>query len=297
MTAQISELECLRRSFNQIFGEKLTISDLSKLCSQMQRIELSPRQEFWNSMTSAPGLYIVATGRVRLIDRDRNLLTTLSAEQTFGELTLFPEDTFAPYSARSTQENVILYRLTEDVVNSLTEQYPQSQDILHQLAVQKYTFESAPSGPSVLTSTATRKNNHYPILNASTYQSAKSTNYWPSPTLQVGHFWQHITKRYPFFAQQGGADCGAACLVMVGRYWGQTFNVSRLRELANVNRDGASLSGLAAAAEKVGFLARPVQGHLAGLAKARLPAIVHWDGKHFIVVYAIASSNLKCNTV
>ncbi|NEO44707.1 MAG: peptidase domain-containing ABC transporter, partial [Moorea sp. SIO4A3] len=93
--------------------------------------------------------------------------------------------------------------------------------------------------------------------------------------------------RYPFFAQQSGSDCGAACLVMVSRYWGKRFSVNRLRDIANVDRNGASLRGLSAAAESIGFSTRPVKASLDQLAKQKLPAIVHWEGKHYIVVYEI----------
>ncbi|WP_019501028.1 ABC transporter transmembrane domain-containing protein [Pseudanabaena sp. PCC 6802] len=111
--------------------------------------------------------------------------------------------------------------------------------------------------------------------------------YFPNPTLQVGHLWQRVIRRYPFFQQQSASDCGAACLVMVSRYWGKHFSVNRLREIANVDRNGASLRGLAAAAESVGFTTRPVKASLNKLAEQNLPAIVHWEGRHYIVVYRV----------
>jgi ATP-binding cassette subfamily B protein len=111
--------------------------------------------------------------------------------------------------------------------------------------------------------------------------------YFPSPTVKIGHLWQRITRRYPFFEQQSASDCGAACLVMVGLYWGKRFSVNRLRDIANVDRDGSSLRGLAAAAESIGFSTRPVKASLDKLAQQSLPAIVHWEGKHYIVVYEV----------
>lgn len=120
-------------------------------------------------------------------------------------------------------------------------------------------------------------------------QSKRKINkaYFPSPTLRLGHWWQRAIRRYPFFAQQSPSDCGAACLVMIGRYWGKHLSVNRLRDIANVDRNGASLRGLAAAAESIGFSTRPVKAGLKKLAEQMLPAIVHWEGKHFVVVYEI----------
>ncbi|MEM6752596.1 MAG: peptidase domain-containing ABC transporter [Cyanobacteria bacterium P01_C01_bin.38] len=115
---------------------------------------------------------------------------------------------------------------------------------------------------------------------------------FPSPKVKAKQFWQNFTKSYPFFAQQSGSDCGAACLVMIGSYWGQRLSANRVREIANVSRDGASLRSLAAAAESVGLASRPVKATLDKLAQQTLPAVAHWEGKHYIVVYEINSKKV-----
>ncbi|MDB9538334.1 peptidase domain-containing ABC transporter [Anabaenopsis tanganyikae CS-531] len=116
--------------------------------------------------------------------------------------------------------------------------------------------------------------------------------YFPSPRVQVGHWWGRLSKRYPFFEQQSAADCGAACLVMISRYWGKRLSVNRLRDLANINRTGATLRGLTTAAESIGFTTRPVKASLDKLAQQTLPAIAHWEGKHYIVVYEISKKHV-----
>ena len=115
---------------------------------------------------------------------------------------------------------------------------------------------------------------------------------FPSPKVKAKQFWQNFTKSYPFFAQQSGSDCGAACLVMIGRYWGQRLSANRVREIANISRDGASLRSLAAAGESVGFASRPVKATLDKLSQQTLPAVAHWEGKHYIVVYQITSKKV-----
>ena len=115
---------------------------------------------------------------------------------------------------------------------------------------------------------------------------------FPSPKVKAKQFWQNFTKSYPFFAQQSGSDCGAACLVMIGRYWGQRLSANRVREIANISRDGASLRSLAAAAESVGLASRPVKATLDKLGQQTLPAVAHWEGKHYIVVYEINSKKV-----
>ncbi|MEW6279845.1 MAG: peptidase domain-containing ABC transporter [Candidatus Eremiobacterota bacterium] len=91
--------------------------------------------------------------------------------------------------------------------------------------------------------------------------------------------------RYPFRMQHDESDCGAACLAMVLRYWGRRVSISRLRDLANVSREGASLLSVAEAAEELGFSARGMRLDYPSLSRAPLPAIVHWQGNHYVVVY------------
>ncbi|MFM7373250.1 MAG: peptidase domain-containing ABC transporter, partial [Sphaerospermopsis kisseleviana] len=116
--------------------------------------------------------------------------------------------------------------------------------------------------------------------------------YFPSPTVTASNWWRKISKRYPYFEQQSASDCGAACLVMISRYWGKNFSINRLRELANVNRAGASMRSLTSAAESIGFATRPVKASLDKLAQQPLPAIAHWEGKHYIVVYEITKKQV-----
>ena len=120
----------------------------------------------------------------------------------------------------------------------------------------------------------------------------KTRPYFPSPKVKMGHWWGQLTKRYPYYAQQSSSDCGAACLVMIGRYWGKYYSVSRLRDITNAGRSGASLRALASAGESVGFATRPVKATLDKFAEQPLPAIAHWEGNHFIVVYRITKTHV-----
>ena len=54
-------------------------------------------------------------------------------------------------------------------------------------------------------------------------------------------------------------DCGAACLAMLCRHYGIAMTLGKLRELANVTTQGATLDSLARAGESLGFTTRGVQ--------------------------------------
>ncbi len=111
--------------------------------------------------------------------------------------------------------------------------------------------------------------------------------YFPSPRVKISHWWQQWTRRYPFYQQHSASDCGVACLIMIGQYWGKNFDLNELRNIANVDRSGASIKGLITAAEYLGFAPCPVKADLISLAEQELPAIVHWEGNHYIVVYKV----------
>jgi ATP-binding cassette, subfamily B, bacterial HlyB/CyaB len=93
--------------------------------------------------------------------------------------------------------------------------------------------------------------------------------------------------RYQWVGQQSTSDCGAACLGMIARYWGKKLPLHLLRDLANVNRSGASLKSLARSAEEIGFQARPVRASLNRLMEQSNPWIAHWAGTHYVVVYGV----------
>ncbi|NEO95053.1 MAG: cyclic nucleotide-binding domain-containing protein, partial [Moorea sp. SIO3G5] len=81
-----------------------------------------------NPNTNA-GIYIIIAGKVRLLDGAGELITTLETEESFGELTLFPEVDLEPYLARASV-NLKLCFLPADVVLALMDRYSQIRDHL-----------------------------------------------------------------------------------------------------------------------------------------------------------------------
>src|SRR5690606_18046524 len=102
----------------------------------------------------------------------------------------------------------------------------------------------------------------------------------------------------PFYKQHDSTDCGPACLRMVARYYGRSYSLNYLREECFIGKEGVSLRGIQEAAETCGFRSVPVKipfqaknGH-ASLTNAPLPAILHWNDNHFIVVYRISRNHI-----
>ena len=104
-----------------------------------------------------------------------------------------------------------------------------------------------------------------------------------------------MIRRFPFFRQLDAMDCGPTCLRMVAAFHGRDYHLPYLRERSYIDREGVSLLGLSKAAESIGLEAMGVKvpfragdGAKVGLAELPLPCIVHWKGKHYVVVYRIS---------
>ena len=91
----------------------------------------------------------------------------------------------------------------------------------------------------------------------------------------------------PAVRQHSEMDCGAACLSTIAAYYGKRVSINRMRDLARVGREGATMANVARAARAIGFDTQAIEAPLDHLARQRLPAIVNWKGFHWIVVYRV----------
>lgn len=88
-------------------------------------------------------------------------------------------------------------------------------------------------------------------------------------------------------------DCGPTCLQMVAKHYGRYFSLENLRKRAFITREGVSLLGINDAAEAIGFRTVGVKIPFEKLqTDAPLPCIVHWNQRHFVVVYRISKDKV-----
>ncbi|WP_264328063.1 ABC transporter transmembrane domain-containing protein [Romeriopsis navalis] len=116
---------------------------------------------------------------------------------------------------------------------------------------------------------------------------------FPQPEKRRRSWVPNFLRKRAFIQQQSSSDCGVTCLAMIGQYWGQRYPIHVLREMAQVGRSGATLKNLAATAEQLGFQSRPVQASFNRMADQKNPWIAHWEGDHYIVVYAVRRGQVQ----
>jgi ATP-binding cassette subfamily B protein RaxB len=85
------------------------------------------------------------------------------------------------------------------------------------------------------------------------------------------------------------AECGLACITMVARYHGHDVDLNGMRQRFALSLAGMSLRSLMGLADQLGFSSRPLRVEISALSKVQMPAILHWDLNHFVVLRSITA--------
>ncbi len=129
----------------QTLGQQLPKQELESCLDRAKILQPNIGKALWQATEAKAGIYIILTGKARLIDRGDRLIASLEAGTSFGELTLFPEKQFQPYAVRASV-NLKCY-LSGKLLQDLIFKYPSIQEHLyHQALVQDLllTFRSSP---------------------------------------------------------------------------------------------------------------------------------------------------------
>lgn len=93
-------------------------------------------------------------------------------------------------------------------------------------------------------------------------------------------------KNFPSDRQLDMMDCGPACLKMIAKHYGKFYSLQYLRDKCGITKEGVSFLDLSHAAEDIGLSTLSLKCSMEDLLyKIPLPAIIHWDTNHFVVVY------------
>jgi ATP-binding cassette, subfamily B, bacterial HlyB/CyaB len=215
-------------------------------------------------------LYVVRHGEVRVVRRDEGdefTLCTLRKGETFGEKAcLMRQEQFASVVAGADTTVLVI---PEKSVQLILQRNPKVREVLEErirvmereLQRQKKVAERRK--PAVILDLKSKP--------------------------EMG---QNVIRRFAWIQQAEEMDCGAACLAMICKHYGISMTLGKLRELANVTTQGATLDSLARTGESVGFSTRGVQCTFDALRGFDLPFIVHWEGYHYVVVYGVSSTHV-----
>lgn len=100
-------------------------------------------------------------------------------------------------------------------------------------------------------------------------------------------------KKFPFYKQLDGSDCGPTCLRMIAKYYGKVFSREFLREKTNITKLGVTMAGIAEAAEVIEMRTLGIRTSFENLVnEVPMPFIIPWRQKHFVVIYKISKTKI-----
>ena len=271
------------------FG-RLSAPALRALIDHLKPVSYSQGSTIIRQGEAAGPMYIVREGRIRIFTgpSDRAINVAFFREgDYFGELSVLTGEPRAA-SAEAASDCRLLALSPEDIA-SLDRQFPEFESLLverralYQAKVKSripldFSQELLPAGAETRDQAAPEMDDN------SADPFADERGYFRSRSQRI--------RRMPFVQQIDEMDCGAACLAMICRHFGRQVNLSRIRELCHVSSDGTSLEALCSAATELGLAARSVKASRRNLTRMPLPAIAHWEGRHWLVVYHITEAHV-----
>lgn len=215
-------------------------------------------------------LYVVRHGEVRLVRREDDTdytLATLRQGDTFGEKAcLMRQEQFASVVASA---DTALLVIPEKTIYFILERNPKLREALEE---------------------------RIRVVDRELQRQKKLAERRRQPLMldlqSKPELGEKVIRRFAWIQQAEEMDCGAACLAMICKHYGIGMTLGKLRELANVTTQGATLESLARTGESLGFTTRGVQCTFDTLRGFDLPLIVHWEGYHYVVVYGVSTSHV-----
>ena len=239
-------------------------------------------------------LYVVREGRLRVFNQlggPQRPLAFLGSGDVFGEAALF---TGAPRAATvEALRDCVLLRLDPDDYARLVATHPALHDLIA-VWVAGYRPDQLAGVPLDLEELLPAEVASLPPADPGAPAVVAGAEVAEDAEVVVAPAASRRRRRrgFPLVRQIDEADCGAACLAMLSRYHGRELRLARARVAARTGIDGTSLRSLVSGAQELGLQARAVKLSKARL-DAALPAIVHWDGNHWVVAYAADARTVR----
>src|SRR5438105_3655657 len=252
----------------------------------------------------ASAFYILISGRARVVKSGANngeeiVLATLRPGDSFGEAALTEGGTRSATVRCSTSVEVL--RLDRGEFLALTETAPELKEHMqvtrraHTLQSFLYEFSNFGRLPTPALRGVIEKLAHNKVALDGKFAVKEKEGAEAPFADDEGHFRKRKqrVRKFEHITQIDEMDCGAASLGMVCRHFGRKVSLARIRQLCHTATDGTSLKALCRAAVELGLAARALKVSLRNLPVMPLPAIVHWEGNHWMVLYDVDETQVR----
>ena len=294
MIRRVRTLQSFLYEFSN-FG-RLPAPALRSMIEKLQKVQFPKGQLIIKEGDAAGPMYILEKGRARAFTQNNGSTQNLAFYRDgdfFGELSILNGSPRA--ASVEAFSDCDLLALDPDAVRSLKQSYPEFGKLLEERLAQ-YKAKTEARIPLDFTEellpAETRAYNKV-ALDRKDIDREKVDVEAPFAD-EEGHFRKKgRIRRFEHIEQIDEMDCGAASLGMVCRHFGRKVSLARIRQLCHTATDGTSLKALCRAASELGLAARALKVSLRNLSLMPLPAIVHWEGNHWMVLYDVEPTQVR----
>jgi len=99
-------------------------------------------------------------------------------------------------------------------------------------------------------------------------------------------------RHLPLVRQAESTECGHACLAMIAYWFGHRIDLVSLRLSHATSANGLSVHTMALLAEQIGLKARALRLEPQYLSHLKMPAVLHWDMNHFVVLTRVSGKKI-----
>jgi ATP-binding cassette subfamily B protein len=305
---QYLNLQAVHRRLNNFFKEytafaKLPAIALQELLTALERVSVKAG-DLLIRQGDAPGpMYVVESGRLRVFrdgeDGQRSYLAYIRKGDFVGEMSMFKHSPRAA-SVEAVSDCTML-ALSGETFSSLLDRYPDFRARIEERIAQ-YDYRSTARVPLDFAEEtlpaevqAKAKTRTHQIDAPSKPEPAAQKKAEPAGPFATddGRFVKNGKRvwRFPLIYQIDEMDCGAACVAMICRHFGRNVSLARIRPLVHTSLDGSSLRALCQAANELGLAGRAVKASPKNFEQMPLPAIIHWEGNHWVVLYHVSKTH------
>ena len=263
-----------------VFGE-LSAKETSVWIKSLQFENIVKQGDYvFNQGDEADKFYVIVGGKADVvinIDGKNKIVSTLDEGQFFGELAIIND---APRAAGiKAQSDLKLVSMDKESFKKLIDAQPalaeKIDNVIEMYQMQKQSgneFGSTQSDVDELTP-------------AEEDLLAKKDEYFEPYIPKKKSFFASRPPEYPLVEQNNESDCAAACITMVCKKYDKHVSMTKVRDIANVSSEGATLLSISYASEKMGFNTKAMQAKFEDLSSITLPAIIQWNDYHYVVLY------------
>ncbi len=277
----------------------IPLEGLMEMGQELTEVDFAPGERVIEEGDPADCLYIVKDGRLKVsrADGDRTIAVGyLRTGDAFGEAALRPGQ-LRQASVEASIPTKLL-RLDAEPFRRLAGRYDAFEGRLTELialrqrrsadfvpldfAADSTEGVTRPTGPTAGKTTT-------PGVTDPDLQSAPAFAEQPPPPAVAAR----PSRRFPVVRQLDAMDCGAACLGMIAQYHGHRVSMPFIRQEAGTSTSGTTLAGLRHGGAAIGLAIEAVKVSPERLGELQLPAIVHWEGNHWVVLISVDGPTVR----